>query len=179
MPSYLTGSQFLLSYDARRVGELLSDTGSPIALGSIPSDPVLIEMINQAESMVNLAVRVGDRYQISDLVSLASDDVGGGTIRRLVADLAWGLLNKRRGISQNDLSTTAPGYGEAMQTLELLRLGERIFDFPEAAEAGLPAVQQVGLRSGNQLVAKTRFFGCTAINQALRPNLGDGNSGCC
>lgn len=179
MPSYLTGNQFLLAYDARRVGELLSDTGTPIVSGSIPSDPVLIEMINQAESMVNLATRVGDRYQTSDLVSLAADAIAGGTLRRLVADLAWGLLNKRRGISASDLGTMAPGYGEALQTLELLRLGERIFDLPEAAEAGLPSVQKLGSDSPGQLVAKTRFFGCTSVNAGLRPNLGDGSNGCC
>lgn len=177
MPNYITGSQFLLNYDARRVAELISDTGEPVPSGSVATNEVLVEMLNQAESMVNLATRVGDRYSIADLTTLAADPIDGGSLRRLVSDIAWGLICKRRGMSQSSIGDQAPGYQEAMQTLELLRLGERIFDFDGAAAAGLPSVQQLGVDSSCQMVNARRFFGCNAINRNTGYSTG-GSGGC-
>lgn len=180
MPAYLTGDQFLQCYDARRVGQWLSDNDTPLTPAESASSAILAELVRQAGKMIDSAATNAARYSRQDLGSLAADVENGGLIRRLCADLAYGLLAKRRGYSAAEVAELAPGYVEAMSMLDQLRLGERIFDLPGVPEAGLPGVVRLGGSQSGSIGQSKRFFGCLPVNRgnAIGGNSGDRGCGC-
>jgi hypothetical protein len=136
---YCTNSEFLARYDARRVGDLLSDSGEAIATGDLPSNGVLTELLGDASSLILSAASVANRYTPADLAGfLETNHPARRLLIRLVADLAFGLLLKRRGYDAAAISSMAPGYLEGLQTLDLIRKGERIFPAEAFAVEGTP-----------------------------------------
>jgi phage gp36-like protein len=160
--AYITASDFLKCYDSRRVGQLLNDNDEQMFSSQILNSTVLAELLRQATKMIDSACAVGARYDPTELASLALDTDAGGFIRRVCADIAFGLLVKRRGYSLSETQDLAAGYTEAMGFLDQLRLGERIFDLPGVPEAGLPDVARLGINStGTSVARNSRFFGIT------------------
>ena len=72
--------------------------------------------------MVNSAAFVGGRYSAADLTSLINEDEA--FLVRLTCDLAFILLVQRRGLDVAPYSQWAT----SQQTLQQLRMGERIFN---------------------------------------------------
>ena len=163
--AYASGSDMVARYDVRRMGQWLSDSGVPVEDGDVPSNTKLAALLNDASELVNSAAFVGKRYSRANLTSLSSDD-GGPLLKRIVCDLAYGMLAMRRGYSIKELTDLAPGWEWAQEMLEQLRLGERIFDFTAAADAGLVEVVSVTDQSGSLLSKNTRLFGITNLNRA-------------
>jgi hypothetical protein len=137
--SYLTPAELLERYDARLVCQYVSDTGVPDDSTQILTDPNLLAILADASAMVESAALVGGRYRPGDLQALTATNngtlryIGGGLVKRLVANLAMGLLRQRRGMRDDQ---PFPPYEDALRQLELLRKGETIFPFLEAEEAG-------------------------------------------
>lgn len=124
--AYATPEELLIRYDARRVADLVSDTGTRTT--DPASSPVVAACLEDASGMVESACRVAGRYTINQLVNLQ-----GHTrflLTRLVCDLTYGLLVARRGYSANDMNTMAPQYKGALDMLEQIKQGDRIFDYP-------------------------------------------------
>lgn len=190
MSAFVTSSQFLFYTDSRRVCELLSDSdsGTPIPLIELPTNATLLEILQDATQEVIEACLVGKRYTVAELMSLAADNQGGSvsinpsgdyvitggntvkgigsSLRKLTAALAWGTLVDRRKYSSEEFSKLAPSWAMAQQKLELLRLGERIFQITGADEAGLPSVVKLGVDSdlaGTTIASKVGLFGTIAL----------------
>lgn len=196
----LTAVQWGYYADTRRLYEYASDTGTPLSAAAFAASALVAEIIAAAEQEVISACLVGNRYTVDDLTVLAADNVGGsvtggtefgggsvtgGTtvtgvgakLRRLVAEVAWGLLLNRRKVSANDFAALAPGYKEAQDQLELLRLGERIFPIGGVPEAGLPSVVALGedaWQSRRTIASQIGLFGDIAC-----PRPGIMNRPCC
>src|ERR1700723_1100316 len=94
---YCTPNQFIAYYDSRRVGELLDDTDNPIPIAMIPTNPVLLQLLQEASDEVNAAARCGEFYQVADLIAFAAA-ANGSMLTGIVADFAFGRLVSRRGI---------------------------------------------------------------------------------
>ena len=166
MSVYLPNNEFLSFYDRRRVASFLSDTGTPIADGLLATDPILARLINAAEGKVNIACRVGRRYDLGSLASYAATDAGN-VLKELVADLAWHGLISRRGFKEEETAALAPRYAMAEQTLELLRLGERVFEIDDAPQAGLPGYTTLGSLVTTSIKYKTAFWGTFCSNPQI------------
>jgi hypothetical protein len=149
VPVFLTNAEFLVRYDSRWVGKQLLDTGAasgPVDLSDPegPGGAVLAEFVAEASDLVLSACAVGDRYSEEDLYALVEvpDSRGhdrGKLLKRVVADLTMGLILKRRVRASKDEESFNLPYREALEYLELLRRGERIFyQVPGVPEAGLP-----------------------------------------
>ncbi|VTS00603.1 hypothetical protein [Tuwongella immobilis] len=156
--SYCTGSQLLDYHDARLVGDLLSDAETRIAEGSIPTNPKVLAALRRASGDLESAALVGGRYKVTDLEMLT----GNALEYRigLVADLAFWHLTKRRFPATKIEDVT--GAQQAMDTLELLRTGERIFGVVEVIEAhnmGTVDVSQPVDRRPTTVQMARRFFG--------------------
>lgn len=151
---YLTGEQFLNYYDARRVGELLSDTGIPVEAGDIPDDPVLEEAIAAACGEIDTHCQQGKRYAKADIEAIITGNTldpsnvayrkASAVLKQLAADLTFGTLMARRGYSAETMARLAPRLVAAQETLEQLYQGRRVFDLSTAIEAGRPHRATIG-----------------------------------
>jgi phage gp36-like protein len=142
MNTYATTDDIQFRYDTRQIGELLSDNDNPVLPDLFASNGILLSALQDASGLINSAVMVSNRYTLDDLQKLT--DVDQQFLIRLTCDLAYGLLMQRRNYDVNQL----PQYQLAMENLEQLREGERVFNIDTAKDAGLvqtefPTVQTI------------------------------------
>ncbi len=158
--SYVTVAKMLLMHDARKIGDLLLDTGAREASGSLATNEALLYAIKRASGEVEAACLKGGRYVIADLAALSGMSLT--VLEGLVAYLAlWHCAKRRHKLALK--ATDLAGVGEAMELLKALASGEAIFSFQEAADAGLPQTEtetpaQKDDRGGVATVAE-RFLG--------------------
>lgn len=154
--AYATAQDLLLRYDARRVSDLVSDTGSRSVYPD--QSPVVAAVLDDASGMVESACRASQRYTANDLQALTGNT--SALLKRLVCDLAFGLLVARRGYSSQDQRVMAPQTEAANGMLEMLRRGERIFSDQDNADAGVNVVTlrttPPGYTSGTDLAGRSQ-----------------------
>lgn len=157
---FVSNSQTLSRFDWRNVVKNISDDGAiavppPVTAGTLATlaelrDPVtpgptiaddvyagtgltLNTMIADAEALLMGAACVAARYSVADLARY-----GGSLLQRIVSGLTIGLVLQRRGRPVSDEKALSQAYTEALNYLEQLRRGERIFfAVPDVPEAGL------------------------------------------
>lgn len=171
--SFLTNEQFLVRYDWRWVAKNVLDsqygsgdasvaTRADLLDDSSDAGSVLAALIEEASEVLMAAAAVGARYSVSDLTTY-----GGSLLLRIVSDLTLGLILKRRARAAEDVAKMAPSYAEALEYLEQLRRGERIFfAVPEVPEAGLPDTASMnpvpGVNPPTVTQMSQRYFGAPA-----------------
>ncbi len=171
--SYITPADLATFYDSRRVLQLASDdTTVPATLADLSntgSTPYAIvrNCIESAASEVDTHCQQGKRYtravlefMISDWLLYPTDTAKqkrAAVLRQLVADLAFGLLISRRGMSAKALSQLCPRYEEAQATLEKLALGVQVFDIDSAIDAGVPQFTALNLNGFNPSTGNLMF----------------------
>jgi len=174
MTPFITNSQFLVRYDGRWVGKNVLDDGTAASVASLaspltPGGMVLEQFIEEASEDVMAAAAVGARYSTSDLVTY-----GGQLLVRIVSDLTMGKILKRRARALTDEKMLSGPYDEALQYLEQLRRGERIFfAVPDVPEAGLPDTAPMNPMTANNginpacdwVVGASRYFGSCGCNR--------------
>lgn len=131
--SYCTATDLLKRYDARIIGDLIGDNNARVEAASIVSDPNVQAALDDASGMINSAILVAQKYTSLQLAALTGADQA--FLVRLVCNLAFGLLTIRRGLPKDKLEQ----YEEALETLKMLRSGERVFAVPENEAAGNPS----------------------------------------
>ena len=157
---YAQISDLTTRYDTRRLGDLISDNDTR---QSPTGSPILNALLLDASGLIDAACQRGQRYTPTDLLNISNGadpldptlDMTGSQalLRRLVCDLAYGMLVGRRGFSGVDTDSQAARYKEAVATLELLKTGEWVFVTAGSLAAGLPQTgvvisQQINLISG-------------------------------
>lgn len=157
------GSDLVARYDTRRVGQLATDDGVQPDPVDVPTLPAVLAAIADATDELKAAVRTANRYSLNDLIdpdAEPDDDPNGRSIvRRLICDLAFGLLTDRRGYASGDEGNLTPRVDQARLLLEQLRRGERILDTDEHAAAGLPEVVTPYPANSGLPGQAYRFFG--------------------
>jgi hypothetical protein len=149
--AYCTVAQFIKNYDNRRIRELLSDSGTPVAQSDLASNTTLAQLLSEASELVQAAVSVRKKYTHAELLAMSASATHGFLLRRLTADLAYGLLVARRGTPAADLARIAPQWTWAQGVLADLRLGEMVFPLESDEshpEAGLPGVSDMTTNTG-------------------------------
>ena len=82
-------------YDARLIGELVSDTDTRVAAADLPDDPVLAELIASVSAEIFSALTVGDRYTPTQLASLTGE--AADLLHCMCSDGILLRLKRRRG----------------------------------------------------------------------------------
>jgi len=125
--NFLTSEEFIKRYDSRRIRELLSDTGAPVAEGDLATNENLLAILGEATEMILSACQVGEEYSELELQTLADSETSGFLIRRLCADLGYSLLVARRCTSSDQLNKQAPQWQFANVQLQQIRDGYLLF----------------------------------------------------
>ena len=171
--SYATPAMLLLFKDARLIGDFVLDTGVREGSAALLTDPSVLNALSWASGQIESACVTGEKYTPTDLNSLTG--VSQTYLQGLCCDLAfWKLLIRRyptTGITEE--------YRSAMEALEKLRLGERIFGLQAQAAAGLPSdafetQSQIDTAGLNTSIA-CRFYG----RRGNVRRLNGGGSCCC
>ena len=159
------GDDMVARYDRRRLADLVADSGARVDPATVKDDDNLEIAIGDAIEMLKSALRVAGRYTADDLRLYPppnANDEGKPLVKRIVCDLAFGLLNSRRGYAADEMARLAPRYFEALQQLQQLRDGDRILDSDTHAAAGLPASEPfrpLGSATPSLLSDSRRYFG--------------------
>ncbi len=170
--AYANSTDLINRYDARDICQWVSDTAAPVSQGSLPTNAVLTALFQDASGQVEAALLAVDRYSVTDLQNLIT--AGGNSanfLKRIVCDLVVGMLIERRPFLDRDLP---PAYLRALEWLEELRNGKRIFAFQEVADAGnakitIDSVYDIQSRNLASQQA-SRYFGADRANDYVPGN---------
>lgn len=136
MAAYATPAQLLQRYDARVVGDLVSDSGIKVNRQDLLDHPILLALLLDASGEIDAAVLQAKRYTSAQLSALTGNSLNH--LIRITCTIAFGLLWERRPWSDEDDSGREEAQKRARKALEDLRKGVTIFDTEDAKDAGLP-----------------------------------------
>lgn len=136
--AYATPAQMIQRYDANRLGELVKDDGTKATSVQLLTDTVLLAILADAQQEVDTALTAGGRYTKTELAALITANTNANPLIRLTCDIAYGLLVARRGYTEEEVGRLAPRYKAAMQQIELLRDGMRLFQVDGKADVMKP-----------------------------------------
>lgn len=144
MAAYATPADMITRYDVRVLGDLVSDTGTRVASGSLSANAVLLAVLEDASGEIDSACLQAKRYTSADLAALTGNSAAH--LKRITCTIAFGLLWERRPWSDDDDSGREEAQKRARQQLDMLRKGITVFDVEEAKDAGLPAVESTAIQ---------------------------------
>lgn len=125
-------SDFLLRYDARVVGELVSDANTRVAAVDLATNDVVLTALADAEADLQTALLTGGRYSADDLSGLSGSSLTKA--KRVISDIAIEYLKERRG--NRDPERAKVERENALAPLDRLRRGENVFNLTPQIEAG-------------------------------------------
>jgi phage gp36-like protein len=144
MSAYATPADLLKRYDARTVGQLVSDNGISSNRQDLQDHPVLLAMLEDASGEIDSAVLQAKRYSTADLAALTGNTLA--LLKRITCTIAFGLLWERRPWSDDEDDGRQQAQKRARDLLADLRKGVAVFDVEAAEEAGLPAVETTSIQ---------------------------------
>ena len=157
MAAYASISQLVERFDARTLGDLVSDDGTRVVEGLLSSNAKLTAALEDASGQIEAALLMGGRYATSDLTGLTGNSAK--YLIRLTCEIAFAMLWERRPYA--DDQRRAKALEKAEEHLEMLRKGSHIFDVSAVKTAGVPSVSgptTVELIALNFLRDKTQHF---------------------
>jgi len=147
MADYVTTDEFLKRYDARDVGDLVSDTSVQVSPTGLLSDANLSAAIGDASGDIDMSLLVGGKYQTSDLESLTGNALN--TLRRIASDLTMFYLLARRPDFNPD---RLEAYDKVRaRHLNRLKSGEDVFNLDSHVNAGRVDVAGPSTQNYNDL----------------------------
>lgn len=164
---YCTVEEFLRHVDRDLVGRLVRDDGGVDTGTELNFDAVLEEILLAASGEIESACTRGEFYSPEDLAALsASGGAGAAQLRSLVSATAIYLLRMRRGHSG---SAPLPQEQWAMDRLDALARGARIFPFAPVQRAGRPSHRFISAEARAEvgyLTDDERFWGRRTSNRS-------------
>lgn len=130
--AYASVADAILRHDERQWGDLVSNDNTRVAAAALPTNDVMLALLKEASGMVEMACLRGLRYSSTDLGTNISG-VSKQLLIGLVVELAFWKATVRRH-PDRELAATSIW---ALQILDKLAEGEKIFSFDEAAAAGV------------------------------------------
>ena len=134
--AYATAAQLLERYDARDIGDLVSDDDTPVPRPDLLTDGKVAAALNDASGAIDSALMVGGLYSAADLAGLT-----GNSQYRLICiccEIAMARLFSRRPLRWQEAYAKALELAEGH--LDKLRCGQNTFGLPAQIAAGLPSI---------------------------------------
>lgn len=150
--------------DARRLSQLLSDTGTPVPVANVGASSLLNTHLLLASNRIDGSLLEARRYTAAELSAFADTDQGV-VLRELCCDLAFGTILKRRRLTQPEWADLAESYQEALQRLELYRTGKLVLPLSDSKlDAGLPALVELGSGNNDPVLTTQRPWGVVDLS---------------
>jgi phage gp36-like protein len=126
-------------FDVRELGQLASDTNTPLNPAQLLNASPIIAALEDASAAVLSALYVAYKYTPSDIQQILGEtdsptDDSLYLLVRIVCDLAIVYLAQRRG---RDYKEKFPLVAESLEMLQKLREGERVLNLLDKEQAGL------------------------------------------
>lgn len=187
MDSFINATQLFDRVDWRYVAKNILDGTSASTSTAPPSLADLLnvstvagarlyQLMKDASEKLMGAAAIGARYTVDELIQY-----GGNLLVSTVAGLTVGPILSRRARAVSDEKALNAMYTEAVEYVEQLRRGERIFfQVPDVPQAGLPESANMApgpLSPPNLTAQASRFFGCPAANDGVQGNTSGGGCG--
>lgn len=134
--AYATPAQMFERYDARTIGDLVSDEDIRVPSADLATDSKLLAALNDASGDLESACLVGGRYTAAQLAALTGNSLYYRV--RITCDIAmWYLLQRRAGGDADELEKFEK---LRMGHLKRLQSGESIFGIDEHIAASVPTI---------------------------------------
>ena len=133
--AYATLNDLKARYDVRVIAKYASDTGTPVSVPSLSTNPRIKAALQDASGQIASALVKGGRYRASVLTTLAADETKGALLRQMTCALAMAALMGKPVGGLDEIEELVFGYKTAMENLDALRNGATIFDLDDAIEA--------------------------------------------
>jgi phage gp36-like protein len=134
--AYAAPSDLIVRYDTRVVGNLLSDNGTTVAAGAIPTNATALALMSDASGELESALLRGQQYSVADLTGLTGNALS--YLVRITCDIAFGLLYERR--PYQDAEKRKDAVDKKDDLLKMLSDGTRVFGTPGAELAGVAVI---------------------------------------
>jgi len=157
MAAYADAGDMITFFDARNIGDLLSDDGDRISVAAISDNLKMIQILNGATGRVKAAIRQGDRYTTQQITDLSGESLE--YLKYLTCCVAFCMLWKRRP-SKDDSTQQQDACQEAAEGLESLRTGQAVFEVTEIIEGSKPkidTISRVAARDHHLIVDQARI----------------------
>lgn len=136
--SYAAPADLLKRYDARTLGELVSDSGTRVSAANLLTDANLQAALDDASGEIDAHVLQGQRYTTAMLAALTGNSLA--YLKRICCAVAMALLWERRPYNDADEQVAAEQAAlQARKALERLKQGHEVFDIEAVKDAGLPS----------------------------------------
>ena len=136
MATYASAAQLLERYDARDIGDLVSDTDDQASPIDLLTHPLVTTSLEDASGAIEASLLVGNRNSPTELESLTGNSKS--FLERITCDIAMSFLLCRRPGFDADRMTAQMNLAE--MHLERLRNGENVLNLDDQRDAGNPTV---------------------------------------
>jgi phage gp36-like protein len=139
MTAFATAADMIARYDARTLGDLVTDDGNQVAENALAANPKMTAALATATGQIKAAVLRAERYTTAELEALTGESQQ--YLKDLTCQIAfWCLWRRRPYIDDQQRNEVKASADEA---LELLRTGAHVFDIDRQKDAGTPKVETI------------------------------------
>lgn len=130
---WATGDDLVAYYDAKTIGQMLSDDGTAVAAASVPDHAIVTRCLKLASGEVDAALMHCNRYSQAQLSALADPSLEH--LKHITCAVAvWHLQQRRLGTNPERAEAFRK---QAQEHLERLRKGELVLNIDALKLAGL------------------------------------------
>lgn len=130
-------------FDARTVGQLVSDTGQSVPPASLATNTAVLAALEDASGEIDAALMQGQRYSAADLAALTGNSLA--YLKRICCQIAMARLWERRPYLDEEGAEKA--LNMARQALDRLRKGENLFAVEDNLAASVPSIETPSVTS--------------------------------
>lgn len=146
-------------FDVRVITKYASDSGVPVSVPSLATNPRVVAALQDASSLIAAACIKGKRYSFTTLSTLAENAQDGALLRQLTCTLAMAQLVGNRVGGVDQIEELVFGYKNALEHLEDLRGGGLVFNLSGTLDATLPEASGPSNLDPNRPTVWNRMFG--------------------
>lgn len=132
--SYATPADLILRKSSLTIGQLVSETGTAVAEGSLAADTKVLAALESASGAIDAALLQAGRYTPTQLSALTGNSLA--YLKHMTCEIAMAYLFAIKPTFSSD------DYKAALEVhdlyLERLRKGENIFNIEAVIDAGTP-----------------------------------------
>lgn len=134
--AYASSTDMTARFDSREIGDLLSDSGTPVDEGDFGDNSKLTAILDDASGEIDAALLVANRYLPADLSGLTGNSLAH--LKRITCEIAMRLLLGRRPAYNPELLESMEKRVNGL--LDRLRKGENVFNLADQKDAGTPTI---------------------------------------